>query len=311
MSKILSFLPLFIFYFAGSGQTVDQLLKQADSLCLDKKFKEAILVYEKAWIRDSSNYQLYLGRGSAYHELEDLEKAFLDYTKAAQLRPDSSEPYHRRAILLYSMRYPDESITDNTRALDLATNDTMRMVSFLNRANAKIQKRDFQGAYEDLTRASFFNPDDLGLLNNLATVLDELGRVDEAISYLERVIKLDSTFIGPYVNLGFQHTKLKKYKKAVEYFNKALLLDKNDPLALNNRGLALYHLNDLKGALADINKSISLYPGNAYAYKNRALVYLAQKKSTLACADLAKANEYGFTEMYGDEVNDLLRSNCK
>src|SRR5687768_10108078 len=241
MPRTLFILPSLLLAVICAAQPVEKLLKEADSLSYEKKYTEALQVYNRAWLIDSSNFRLYIDRGRAFEGVKDLEKAFYDYSKAIQLRPDSAEGYHYRAIILYSMMYTEESIMDNTLALERASNDTIRMMSFMNRGNGKMQKRDFQGAYEDFTRASFYSPNDIGILNNIATVLDELNRVDEAIDYLKRAIKIDSTFIGPYVNLGFQYTKLKRYKEAIEYFNKALLIDKDEPLTLNNRGLARYY----------------------------------------------------------------------
>jgi tetratricopeptide (TPR) repeat protein len=69
-------------------------------------------------------------------------------------------------------------------------------------------------------------------------------------------------------------------------------------------------LNDLKGALDDVNHSLQLYPQNSYAYKNRALIFIAMKQYSKACADLQIAIQLGFTQMYGDEVKNLLEQYC-
>lgn len=302
---------VFLFSLAGNSQSLDQLISNADSLMDNGEFEKALSVYQQAYKKDSSNYDLIVKRGFAYWRNDMRDDAFLAFTKAIKLKPDSALAYIYRGQVAYSKMWTEESIIDYTRGLDRATNDEMRFVCFSNRGVAKIQKRDFQGAYEDFTRALLYRPDEIGVINNMATVLDELGRSDEAIKHLKRLIVLDSTFVGGYVNLGFQYTRLKKYKEAIPYFDKALKLDPQEPLTWNNRGLAKYHLNDLEGALKDINKSLSIYKENSYAYKNRALVYISQKKKDLACQDLRKALEYGFEQMYGDEVNQLLKEHCQ
>jgi len=245
-----------------------------------------------------------------FDRLDKIQNAYDDYTKAIELQPDSAVAYHYRAILFYRMTYSEEAISDNTRALELATDDSLRMVCFSNRGNARQQKRDFQGAFEDYTRAYLIDTSSIATLNNMATSLDELGRRDEAIRYLKKIITIDSTFIGAYVNLGFQYNNNGKYQDALKYFNKALTIEKDEPLTLNNRGLAKYNLKDYKGALSDINKSIQLYPSNAFAYKNRAIVYLALKKNQEACKDLQQALYYEFTKVYGEEVNQLIKKHC-
>jgi tetratricopeptide (TPR) repeat protein len=311
MIKRVLFIPCLLLTLISTAQSVDALMKEAGGLAKQKKYKEALVVYQKIWLKDSLNYDLYLERGIVYSELKDAQNAFDDFSKAAQLKPDSAEPYHRRAILMMSIVYTEEAISDNTKAINLATTDLMRMLCFMNRGNAKQQKRDFQAAFEDYSRAYLYDTTDLTILNNMATVLDELGRVDECLQYLQKVIQRDPKFVGAYVNLGFHYTRLKRYKEAIAYFDKALTIEKDEPLTLNNRGLARYYLKDYAGALADINKSLSLYPSNSYAFKNRALIYFAQEQKQKACADLNKAIELGFTEMYGEEVAELLKTSCK
>lgn len=285
-------------------------LKQARNLVSEKKFAQAAEIFSQLIKTDSLCYTCYVERGSAYNEIDSLDNAFIDYTKAIELYPDSAEAYHRRGILFYRLRYSEESISDNTKALDLATDDSLRMISFVNRGNAKQQKRDFQGAYEDYYRGYLMDTSSTATLNNMATVLDELGRRDEAISYLKKIISISPEFIGPYVNIGFIYSKVGKYKEALSYFDKALTLEKDEPITLNNRGYVKYQMKDYTGALKDINLSISLYPGNAYAYKNRALVYIAQRDMNKACQDIKTAKEQGFTEMYGNEVEELEKQNC-
>ena len=63
--------------------------------------------------------------------------------------------------------------------------------------------------------------------------------------------------------------------------------------------------------MEDINKSIELYPTNSYAYKVRALIHIANKKDEKACEDLDIAIELGYTQQYGEEVQQLINANCK
>jgi tetratricopeptide (TPR) repeat protein len=242
--------------------------------------------------------------------LKKWEESFSFYTRGITQFPDSAYAYHHRAILLATLRYNDEAIADNTKALELVEKDSLRLMLFINRGTNYSQKRAFQKAYEDYYRAYLIDTSNTAVLNNMATVLDELGRREEAIVQLKKIIRIDSTFVGSYVNLGFQYTKLGKYKEAIEFFDKALSIEKDEPLTLNNRGLAKYYLTDYKGALNDINKSISIYPANSYAFKNRALVYIALKQTDKACIDIQAALDKGFTEMYGNEVIDLQKANC-
>lgn len=310
MRKLLLFTALIL---SGSvySQSVKELITKGQQLLGEKKFTEALEIYNKAWKKDSTRYDVYTGRGTAYFELKEYQKCFDDFTRAIDIAPDSALAYHYRANLMYVLNYTEEAIIDNTKAIERTTDEKFLLGCFVNRGSAREQKRDFQGAYEDFYRAYSYDTADISVINNLGTVLDELNRTDEAIMYLKKAIRLDSTFVGPYVNIGFQYSLMGKYEEALQYFDKALQLEKDEPLTLNNRGFTRYKLNDLTGALEDINKSIALYPSNAFAYKNRALVYLARENKTEACKDLNKAKELQFEKQFGPEVNELLKKNCQ
>ena len=310
MKKHLLLLLILTSSFFSKAQTALKLVDKGLEFIDNKKFDSALIVLNKAWSIDSTIYQIYIGRGAAYSELEKWDESYLEFTKAIDKFPDSAYGYHFRAMLFSKLTSNDAAIADNTKALQLTDEDTFRVVLYMNRGVAYMQKRDFQKAYEDYSRAYLLDTNSTAILNNIATVLDELGRVDEAIASLKKITVIDPTFVGPYVNLGFQFTKLGKYKEAIEYFDKALTLEKDEPLALNNRGLAKYHIKDYQGALEDINKSISIYPGNSYAYKNRALVYIELNEKEKACADIKAALDRGFTEMYGPEVLEMKKVNC-
>lgn len=305
----------FIFFYfislAAIGQPVKELVARGQQLLGEKKYTEALDIYNKAFKRDSTKYDVFTGRGTAYFELKEFQKCFDDFSRAIELEPDSALAYHYRANLMYVLNYTDEAIADNTKAIERTSDEKFLLGCFINRGSAKEQKRDYKGAYEDFYRAYSYDTADLSVLNNLGTVLDELDRREEAIMYLKKAIKLDSNFVGPYVNIGFQYSLMGKYEESLVYFNKALELEKNEPLTLNNRGFTRYKLNDYPGALDDINKSIAFYPTNAYAYKNRALVYIALEKNEQACADLLKAKELQFEKQFGPEVNELLKKNCQ
>lgn len=292
------------------AQSIKELIEKGTKLHREEKYEEALSISDQILALDSNNYEGLVLRGKVYSDLKDPDLALQNFSKAIGKQPDSALAYHYRAHIWLTHMYSNEAIHDNSMAIRLTRNDTVKMSSYINRGAAKAQKRDFQGAYEDYIKALDIDPDNLGAINNIATVLDELGRREEALQYLFRAIKMDSSFNGPYVNIGFQYTKMGRHKEALEYFDKALTLDPDDGVTYNNKGYALYSLKRYDEALKSINKSMELYPGNSYAYKNRALVYLATKQKDKACADLQRAIDMNFTAMYGDEVQNLIKQHC-
>lgn len=297
---------------AAKAQPKDSQYDEAYELYQNNKYEEAMRIIDSLIDKDSSSANYYDLRGSLHFELGNKKHSFFDYSRAIYLKPNDPIYYHHRAILFYSWQMPDESIEDNNNALKyVQNNDSLKYGLITNRGNAKLMKRDFAGAYEDYTTALKFDSTNIAVLINLGAISDDLGRHDEVMKYLNRALKLDPTNIGVYGNLGFMHMNKGNYAEAMRLFNKVIELDAREPLTYNNRGFVKYKMNDMKGALTDINRSLELYPSNSFAYKNRALVYIQLKQFVQACKDLKRAKELGFTEMYGNEVEELLNKHCQ
>lgn len=311
MKKFFLLLLLVSFFFQQSNaQKAKQLLEKAKALVKVNKTESALLILKEVKKIDSLNYVAITMTAEIYFVQKKWDDCYEALSYGIKYYPDSSGLFYFRGGLLYITLNTDAAIADYTATLNLTNDDTLIRRCFLNRGDCYAQKRAFQLAYEDYFKANLIDSNNLDVLNNMATALDELGRSDEAISILNKIITIDSSYIGPYVNLGYQYTKLGKYAEALRYFDKALLINKEEPLALNNRGLTKYYLKDYTGAITDIESSIKIYPSNSYAFKNRALVYLALKQNDKACADLQKALDFAFTQMYGNEVLELKKANC-
>lgn len=309
MKLILTILFLSLGY-SSFSQTNTDPLQHARDLKDSGQYNDALREVAQLLIRDLNNPGYYDFRGELYLKAGYVDEAKRDYDKAVSLAPKEAVYYHHRSNFFMDIQQPDLALEDNKRAMQLATTDTMKFVLILNRGECYRMKRQFQDAYNDFKTALSFDSTSLAALNNIANASDELGRTEEAVEYLQKVIRLYPNEIGGYVNLAFQYSHHGQHAKALELNNKALQINPNDPFTYNNRGFVKYKLNDLKGAMEDVNHSLKLYPANSYAYKNRALIFIAMKQVNYACDDLKKALSLGFTEMYGEEVQKLMEKNC-
>ncbi len=96
--------------------------------------------------------------------------------------------------------------------------------------------------------------------------------IKRAIKDFENTLKL--TFIPlekvqVYNNLGIAQITLGDYVNAISYLEKAIKIDPNNANTYNIRGNAKFYLKDYAGALEDYNKVIELKPQDSNAIKNR------------------------------------------
>lgn len=310
MKLFLTVVSFFSFSFVFA-QTGAEYYKKADAHFDKKEYDKALEQVNLALQTDSLNREYLLLKGVALEYLGKYQESYNTFTGLINQYPTDAIALNTRALLLLRIQEFEIAIQDFDKALGFMNSDSLRLSLYLNRSAAKSSIRDFQGAYEDLSAAYQIDSNDIGTLNNLAAVCDEVGKGDLTLRYLFRIIKIDSTFIGAYSNIGFKYQGMGQHKKAIQYFDKVLKLSPNEPLGFSNRAFSKLKLGDIKGATQDINKSIELYPANSYAFKIRAQVYLAQKKTAEACKDIEEALKLGFTKMYGNEVEELKAKNCK
>jgi tetratricopeptide (TPR) repeat protein len=186
--------------------------------------------------------------------------------------------------------------------------------SYYKNGNAKYQLKDYNGAVKDLDRAIELNPKFTEAYHTRAMCYGELEKFDKALADFDNVIELNPGFKNAYLNRAY-YVKVYKgdYAGAIEDYNKFIELNTegNNAFALNNRGFAKFKMHDIEGALSDIESSIKIDSTNSMAFRNRALIYISFDSLKLACKDLTRADELGFTKTYSKEVEELIYRYCK
>lgn len=307
-----TYIILFLLFIASAAQaqTAAEFYKKASVLAEKGDYKNALVQMNNALKKDSVNIDYLSAKAHILRELKEYQASYDTYSAVIGLSPKTSYAYNNRGLLLYSIQQFDASIDDFTEGLKVETRDSMRNMLLLNRAASKIYKRDFNAAYDDLMTIYKNDSLNIGMLTNLASICDEIGKGDMTLVYLEKVVKQDPGNYPAYGNIGFKYQEMGDHKKAIEYFNKVLEIEPKEPLGYSNRSFNKLKTGDIKGAYADIEKSLQLYPTNSYAYRIRALIYLQENKTAKACVDLDKALQLGFTGMFGDEVEKLKTKHC-
>jgi len=286
--------------------------KNADSLRIEKKYKEAIQLYTDLLNIDSTRGDLYVKRGNTRTWLDLYQDAYNDMSKALALQPDNPEYYIERGRLLMNINIQDDAISDFSTGLIFAKDPLLKIRLYSFRADARNYKMDYEGALSDAGIILAVDSINVYALTGILNYLCELKRDSDALVYGYRALRHYPDNPGIVNNMALIYSDMGEYSKAIVLYDRSISLDTTDPAyAYNNRGYAKYKLNNLDSALADINKSLSLLPENSYALKNRALVYIAMNKIDLACKDLKDADKMAFKSMYGDEVGTLMEKYCK
>ena len=276
-------------------------------------YKEAIKLYSKLIESNNATFMDHYYRGNAYLNSSMAQQAYEDFSTAIKLAPDFAEAYFMRGTMLINPNQVQDAINDLNMAVKYARNDTIKTISLANRASAKLTVNNIEGALKDCKESlkidstssrSFF------ALVNLSSCYGHQKKFDLSIPILKKIYMSDSMDIRVIGNLGYEYSQNENYEQSIYYFNRVLKIAPKSAFTMSNKAFSLLKLGKAAEALPLINRSIELAPTNSYAFMNLGLIYLELKEKDKACESFRVALKKGFKDMYGDEVNDLLKTHC-
>jgi Flp pilus assembly protein TadD len=167
-----------------------------------------------------------LERSLAAHQAAgDLERAERFARELVSRAPGKASSYLKLGEVLHQQRKIEEALWAYVRATELDRSDAMAR---FRRGQAQFGLGRFSLALEDLRTAARLDP---GLTEwapyhqELATVLFELGRVEEALAAYRQVTRLLPDWADGWGNLGMYYFSLKRYDEAVAAYERAVQID--------------------------------------------------------------------------------------
>lgn len=166
--------------------TFNQLVQKASKSVETKNYKEAIALYKKALPYEPNNKKIYFNLGVVYLHLEEFFNAIESFKKAIVLDENYISAYSNLAIGYKKIKEYHKTIKCLKKALNLSKSD------------------------------------DVDIYYNLGNTLSSIEEYEEALSYFDKVIKLNPTYYKAYHGKGLVYNHLMEYEKAYEYFEKTL-----------------------------------------------------------------------------------------
>ena len=122
------------------------------------------------------------------------------------------------------------------------------------------ENKMYQEALELYTDGLNAIPDNLDLIYARALVYEKLNKIDEAISDLRHVVKLDPQNIQSLNALGYTLVdKTDKVYEGMEYIKQAYQLRPTDPAIIDSMGWAYYRLGKLDKAVTFLKRAFNLF----------------------------------------------------
>ncbi len=227
--------------------------------CEPKDYACKVDAYSKRITANGTDGEAYYGRGTAYEELKEYDRAIADYTKYIATNPTNKEyladGYFGRGNCYKYLGSFAKALADYNLAVQLFPSANI----FINRGNYYMSQKEYAKAIADYDQALALNKNEAEAYYNRAKVYSAQKLYAKAVADLDVYLGLNKSNI-PFLADGYQ-----------------------------NRALAYRDLGRLTQALADINSAIGLDASLASRFTARATIYRAMRKTALAAADDATA----------------------
>ncbi|MGA2323002.1 MAG: tetratricopeptide repeat protein [Sedimentisphaerales bacterium] len=225
----------------------------------------------------------YLGIGFAREG--DAEAALREFKEALRFEPTDIRTFYNIGNMLVLLGRTDEAIEYYDRVLELKPGDADTCIAL---ASTRIIKGETELALDSYREGLKYHPENTVLRGELALVLLQLNRLDEAITELEQVVKIkaDST---TYCNLGIAWAQKGRLNRAMECYAKSIQLKPDNAKARYNLGNAYFAQNMPEKAIAEYRRAIQAVPDYALAHNMLAAVFMRTGKIAEAITEYEKA----------------------
>jgi tetratricopeptide (TPR) repeat protein len=159
----------------------------ANALRNQKRFEEALAVYDKALRRKPDHLEAHVNRGLTLQALQRPVEAVTAFGTALRLKSDFPAALKFRGDALYELRRWDEAVADYDRLLAITPGDAGALN---NRGLALLELKRLDEAIESFDLALVFVPNHPEIVNGRGCVLRAMGRLDEALECFSRAASL-------------------------------------------------------------------------------------------------------------------------
>lgn len=231
------------------------LEEKADTLMAHEDGAGALKLYtqivEITQLKEPQAYPVLYKRAVCYYSLGEFDNALKDIDRFSIQYPDFEQAKLLRAIIYRDQGKAEEQVKALSEILktDSENPDLLKW-----RASAFLETGKNAEARTDLFAAKKIKNDaEIELYIGLSYYYD--NQPDSAITYFDKSIALDKTFITPYLYAGSLCLDQEAYDLALTYLDKAQLLEPDNFTVQFYKGVALVEKKDLEKGCRHLKKA--------------------------------------------------------
>jgi len=268
------------------------------------RFDDAIDEFAFVLGAEPRNYQVRYFLGTAYLEKGAIPEAIDAFRQIPPEAPMYREAELQRAMLLARQDKPGAAI-DVARKLRERYPEDVDLMIFL--GGLLEEAKQYHDALAVLTEATVKAPNNPGAWFSLGVVNDKLGRLDNVISAMETVIRLDPKNATALNYLGYTYAERDmRLDEAQRLIERALAVRPDDGFFLDSLAWVYYRKGEYALAEAELRKALQRVPDDPVVLEHLGDVLKAQGKNEEAARLYERAIARGHEKK--DDVAAKLKS---
>lgn len=208
----------------------------------------------------------YMQKTLAYKRQNDDANALRNARHALELDPTYAEAAFIIADIRAEQGNLDQAIPLYRKYIDMIVEKEgpqAKLARLLNERGVELAaQRHFQKAAEHFRETLNITPDNPEALCNLANVLVELGRIDDAVTAYQQAIDLSPDHRKANMNLAIALARKGDMPAAADAFQNVIRIDPDNFRAYHNRGIILAQLGRRDEALQSFRQALRIRPND-------------------------------------------------
>lgn len=261
-----------------SGADVYRLNNRAMTLMRMGRYEEALADIDLALAEDAEQPLLFANRGAALYGLGRLAEAEEEFARCVALGGEA--PTERELLRLAA---PAGTPAPTAAALDPAARSQALLEEAVDAIPGETGK-----AIELLNQAVELDPRNAEAFAQRGVACAQQERYGEALEDLAYALSIEATPMR-LTNFASMLMLLGRYEESLAEMNRVVEMNPDNAFVYINRGNAYYNLDRNEEALADYNAALALQSGEAKAWVYRADTYMRMERYQEALADYRQA----------------------
>ncbi len=273
-------------------------------LYLDRdRFDDAINEFTFVLASDPGNAQVRFFLGTAYEEKGALPEAEAAFRKVPEGDPVHREAMLHLAMLLSRQKKPDEAIEVVRKLREKSPGDVELMIFLAGQLEGA---KRYEEALAVATEATEKAPENPAAWFSLGVIQDKLGKLDQVIAAMEKVIALDPKHATALNYLGYTFAdRNMRLPEAEKLVLRALEIRPEDGYFLDSLAWVHFRSGDYRRAEEELLRALKLVPDDPVVLEHLGDVLQAQGRDGEAAALFEKAIAKGHEKP--DEVRAKLQ----